>query len=189
MSNIIRNFNPYNYVDNVNYRINNVNNVNNIQENVVEHVYDLNPRNIHMILSNIIPIEQEPIIIPINNVEEVEEDSEMHALELYDEDDELPDLNENNDDNDDNESAPLLEEVEPETGTVEYVERREHHFVLCEPISLQEQDNCNCPICLNVIEMRNVTITRCGHVFHASCLFDATRRRNSCPMCRRVLTA
>ena len=41
-----------------------------------------------------------------------------------------------------------------------------------------------CPICYEKMEMINVTIARCGHTFHASCLFRALELKTDCPMCR-----
>jgi len=37
------------------------------------------------------------------------------------------------------------------------------------------------------MEMINVTIARCGHPFHASCLFKALELKTDCPMCRTQL--
>ena len=44
-----------------------------------------------------------------------------------------------------------------------------------------------CAICYEPIEMVNVTVTTCGHVFHASCAFKALDRADCCPMCRHQL--
>jgi len=44
-----------------------------------------------------------------------------------------------------------------------------------------------CPICFDSIEMINMTVTRCGHTFHASCAFNAVERNICCPMCRTQL--
>ena len=44
-----------------------------------------------------------------------------------------------------------------------------------------------CPICYENMEMINVTIARCGHPFHASCLFKALELKTDCPMCRTQL--
>ena len=35
--------------------------------------------------------------------------------------------------------------------------------------------------------MVNMCVTRCGHVFHASCAFDSLERRIDCPLCRTQL--
>lgn len=44
-----------------------------------------------------------------------------------------------------------------------------------------------CAICYEAIEMVNVAVTTCGHVFHASCAFKALDRADCCPMCRHQL--
>jgi len=55
-------------------------------------------------------------------------------------------------------------------------------FAVPEGFSLSE-----CPICYENMEMINVTIARCGHTFHASCLFKALELKIDCPMCRTQL--
>ena len=55
-------------------------------------------------------------------------------------------------------------------------------FTVPEGFTLNE-----CPICYECIEMVNVTIARCGHTFHASCLFKALELKTDCPMCRLQL--
>jgi hypothetical protein len=35
--------------------------------------------------------------------------------------------------------------------------------------------------------MINITVTECGHTFHASCVFKAMERTVDCPMCRHQL--
>jgi len=44
-----------------------------------------------------------------------------------------------------------------------------------------------CAICYEAIEMVNVAVTTCGHVFHASCAFRALDLADCCPMCRHQL--
>jgi len=46
-----------------------------------------------------------------------------------------------------------------------------------------------CPLCYEKMEMVNLTITRCGHTFHSSCVFKALEYGDNCPMCRVQLTA
>ena len=42
-----------------------------------------------------------------------------------------------------------------------------------------------CPICFeNIDKMINVVVNRCGHAFHASCMFEALDHAPGCPMCR-----
>ena len=55
-------------------------------------------------------------------------------------------------------------------------------FAVPEGFNLSE-----CPICYENMEMINVTIARCGHTFHASCLFKALELKIDCPMCRTQL--
>jgi len=55
-------------------------------------------------------------------------------------------------------------------------------FALPEGITLGE-----CPICYDEIKMINMTVTRCGHVFHASCAFECLEHRIDCPLCRTQL--
>jgi len=44
-----------------------------------------------------------------------------------------------------------------------------------------------CAICYDEIKMINMTVTRCGHVFHASCVFESLEHRIDCPLCRAKL--
>ena len=44
-----------------------------------------------------------------------------------------------------------------------------------------------CAICMDDIEMVNMTITTCGHTFHASCVFRALENNETCPLCRHPL--
>ena len=52
-------------------------------------------------------------------------------------------------------------------------------FTVPEGVNINE-----CPICYECIDMIYVTIARCGHTFHASCLFKALELKTDCPMCR-----
>ena len=58
-------------------------------------------------------------------------------------------------------------------------------ILTCEPISPETLGIC--PICYNQMVMANLTITRCGHCFHASCLNTAFERHGNCPCCRTQL--
>jgi len=44
-----------------------------------------------------------------------------------------------------------------------------------------------CSICYETIEKFNVSITRCGHTFHTSCLLTSSSIKNQCPYCRAIL--
>lgn len=50
------------------------------------------------------------------------------------------------------------------------------------PIKLGE-----CCICFEDMEMVNFMVTRCGHAFHASCMFRTLEMNDNCPMCRTQL--
>jgi hypothetical protein len=57
--------------------------------------------------------------------------------------------------------------------------------LLCVPISQETFGDCS--ICYKQMIMANLTITRCGHAFHASCLNTALEVRCTCPLCRTQL--
>jgi len=57
--------------------------------------------------------------------------------------------------------------------------------LLCVPISQETFGDCS--ICYKQMIMANLTITRCGHAFHASCLNSALEARCNCPLCRTQL--
>ena len=45
-----------------------------------------------------------------------------------------------------------------------------------------------CPVCLEVIDgEKNIVVTNCGHIFHATCIFMNMRVSSSCPICRTEL--
>ena len=45
-----------------------------------------------------------------------------------------------------------------------------------------------CAICLSSIEENtDLSITKCGHRFHCSCLIKAALKKRQCPMCRKNL--
>jgi len=51
---------------------------------------------------------------------------------------------------------------------------------------IKEEQDENCSICLeNII---NGSVTTCGHVFCAECIKNCLKYKNSCPMCKKVLT-
>lgn len=45
-----------------------------------------------------------------------------------------------------------------------------------------------CPICYEVLEDKNVTVTNCNHKFCTECLITHARKSNDCPLCRSNLT-
>ena len=61
---------------------------------------------------------------------------------------------------------------------------------LCPPLSLEQISEClatPCGICYRDMELVNLTITRCGHIFHASCMNDSLMYNAICPFCRTQL--
>lgn len=98
---------------------------------------------------------------------------------------------EEEDDNDDNDWSTIASDDEDgEEEDVEPVEPQcnchettaQPIFALPDGITLGE-----CPICYDEIKMINMAVTRCGHVFHASCAFECLERRIDCPLCRTQL--
>lgn len=49
---------------------------------------------------------------------------------------------------------------------------------------LKQMTKNACSICLDNIEEGNIYGTPCGHVFHAKCISEWTKKHSSCPMCR-----
>jgi hypothetical protein len=41
-----------------------------------------------------------------------------------------------------------------------------------------------CPICMETLKLVDTFTTRCGHMFHGTCMLIHTQRNDSCPMCR-----
>jgi hypothetical protein len=59
------------------------------------------------------------------------------------------------------------------------------HEVLAKAIcEMPQQIKGECPICWEDMNMVNLTITRCGHTFHSSCLIEANMTLDNCPLCR-----
>lgn len=59
------------------------------------------------------------------------------------------------------------------------------HESIANPLGSQTFGEC--PVCYEEMTMINVTITRCGHVMHSSCIFTALEAAPCCPMCRTQL--
>jgi uncharacterized protein YbaR (Trm112 family) len=76
----------------------------------------------------------------------------------------------------DDESEAWAEE-ESEEQVAEPEPEREPLFEA--PIPLGE-----CPICYEELKMIDFTVTKCGHTFHSSCMFQALANNLDCPMCR-----
>lgn len=45
----------------------------------------------------------------------------------------------------------------------------------------------SCPICMEDFKKTDIITTRCGHMFHGSCLFKHLNKQDNCPCCRGVL--
>jgi hypothetical protein len=104
-----------------------------------------------------------------------EEEVEERNIELVEEDDGF---------------IPFLQEDQEEDVQEEsiygVIAIREHKVLLCTPISTDVFGDC--PVCYELMVAADLTITRCGHIFHASCMFDAINRKKNCPLCRTVLS-
>lgn len=68
-----------------------------------------------------------------------------------------------------------------------------YHTVIAKPpVWLNQNDDSTtleqCSICFNDIDMVNITVTRCGHAFHSSCIFHMMANGGrDCPLCRTKL--
>lgn len=46
----------------------------------------------------------------------------------------------------------------------------------------------DCPICMDSLLKTDLFTTRCGHMFHGSCMITHLKLHNNCPMCRGILS-
>ena len=44
-----------------------------------------------------------------------------------------------------------------------------------------------CPICMDPLKQTDVFTTRCGHMYHGTCMIRHIKNNDSCPMCRGLL--
>jgi len=44
-----------------------------------------------------------------------------------------------------------------------------------------------CPICMESLNLVDTFTTRCGHMFHGTCMLIHTQTKKTCPMCRGTL--
>jgi hypothetical protein len=115
-----------------------------------------------------------------------QEENVSEILELDNPEDDLRENIEVIVDEEDEDFIPfLVEEAEGEESIYGSMAICEHSVVLCQPISTDVFGDC--PVCYDPMIAANITITRCGHIFHASCMFDAIIRKKTCPLCRTVL--
>ena len=88
-------------------------------------------------------------------------------------------------DNSDNESSEIddssLKEKKEKEEPVTNI-----HELLAEPVQCCSTYG-ECPICYDELNMINITVTRCGHIMHSSCIFTSLETCPSCPMCRTQL--
>ena len=88
-------------------------------------------------------------------------------------------------DNSDNESSEI-----DDSSLKEKKEKEEPltniHELLAEPIQCCSTYG-ECPICYDELNMINITVTRCGHIMHSSCIFISLETCANCPMCRTQL--
>lgn len=52
---------------------------------------------------------------------------------------------------------------------------------------LREIKTVQCTICLDDVGDTDRVVTKCGHIFHASCLFENNTHANTCPNCREPI--
>ena len=74
------------------------------------------------------------------------------------------------------------EEEKEEEEQKEEEEEKERPELFTAPIDLGD-----CPICFDKLKMIDITVTKCGHTFHSSCIFKSLDRNVDCPMCRTEL--
>jgi hypothetical protein len=85
---------------------------------------------------------------------------------------------------DDESEAWAEEESEEQVAEPEPEPEPEREPLFESPIPLGE-----CPICYEELKMIDFTVTKCGHTFHSSCMFQALANNLDCPMCRCQLLA
>lgn len=119
------------------------------------------------------------------NPDEYESDSDIEPTELQQAFDDAAD---DDDDDDDDANWTDIDENEEQGEAVEPAAPPCNcHEVIAEPLFTAPIEIDRCAICFEDITMINVTITRCGHAFHASCAFEAIGNNVDCPMCRTQL--
>jgi hypothetical protein len=74
------------------------------------------------------------------------------------------------------------QEQEEEQEQQQQKEEKERPELFKAPIDLGD-----CPICFEELKMIDITVTKCGHTFHSSCIFRSLEQNGDCPMCRNTL--
>lgn len=88
--------------------------------------------------------------------------------------------------------VPVPIELDGEENAVEHMERRiqqQTETSVNEMTILTETpiEETNCPICLEALTQTNHFVGRCGHQFHAMCIFQCMTRSSNCPCCRQSI--
>jgi len=125
---------------------------------------------------------QQVEMVPLSAAEEQDQDQDQNQEDPDDDNDWSTIASETQEDDDDADEIEVEEEpvVPPQCDCHETI--AQPIFALPEGFSLGE-----CPICYDDIKMVNMTVSRCGHIFHASCIFACLEHRIDCPMCRTQL--
>lgn len=50
-----------------------------------------------------------------------------------------------------------------------------------------ENHQTDCPICMEPLSKLNNCVSKCGHKFCLECLLKSYRKKNNCPICRKLL--
>jgi len=59
--------------------------------------------------------------------------------------------------------------------------------ILREMFLNQEDNHKTCVICSDVMS-DDLVLSKCAHIHHKECLLEWTKRSNTCPVCREVIT-
>ena len=123
----------------------------------------------------------------INRANQYNQDNQDNQDNQYNQDNQ--DNQDNDDDTDnDNSSLPPLVNGYDDNDDDDYDDL--FAIPLCVEITkdtLSEKIKDNCAICLKKMNLVNLTITRCGHLFHSSCMIKTMERYNKCSICRTDL--
>lgn len=59
--------------------------------------------------------------------------------------------------------------------------------ITCQDIKKESEIVSECPICLDVIQDKLITLNKCQHTFHQSCISSWFEKSNTCPICREPI--
>lgn len=51
----------------------------------------------------------------------------------------------------------------------------------------ESRKEVECPICLDIIESKNLSTNLCGHNFHKFCIEEHLKNNKNCPICRSII--